>query len=116
MANTTVPFDGILMAQFDIHTNIDPKSRSRTPYILDIQSDHLDVLATRIVVPVQKIRDGDDRITRIHPIVEIAGQRYVAVVSEMAAILARILGPVVATAADARTDIVAAVDLLITGF
>jgi hypothetical protein len=34
----------------------------------------------------------------------------------MAAIPARILGPVVATAADARTDIVAAVDLLITGF
>ena len=40
------------MAQFDVHSNRSPETRDRIPYLLDVQSDLLDPLATRVVVPL----------------------------------------------------------------
>ena len=33
------------MAQFDIHENADPRSRERTPYLIDLQTEILSELA-----------------------------------------------------------------------
>jgi toxin CcdB len=38
--------------QFDVYRNPDASTRSRFPYLLDIQSDLLDSLSTRVVVPL----------------------------------------------------------------
>ena len=35
------------MAQFDVYRNPNPKTSSEIPYLLDIQTDLLDNLATR---------------------------------------------------------------------
>jgi len=40
------------MAQFDVCTNPNPASAKRIPYLLDVQSDLLSSLATRVVVPL----------------------------------------------------------------
>jgi len=40
------------MAQFDVYRNAHPATRARVPYLLDVQSDLLETLATRVVVPL----------------------------------------------------------------
>ena len=42
------------MAQFDVYRNPSPATRSRMPFLLDVQAGVLDSLATRIVVPLCK--------------------------------------------------------------
>jgi len=40
------------MAQFDVYLNPNPDTRKPIPYLLDVQTDLLDTLATRVVVPL----------------------------------------------------------------
>lgn len=105
------------MAQLDIHINSDTRTKARTPLLLNVQADLLSELATRMVVP---LRPGGPQepwvISRLHPVITVGEDRYVAVVSEMAGIPATILGEIIANARDQRTEILSAIDLLITGF
>ncbi|MDA3949495.1 MAG: CcdB family protein [Spirochaeta sp.] len=105
------------MAQFEIYLNGDERTRERTPYLLDMQADLLSDLATRIVAP---LRPGTEKeqwvVSRMHPVLRVGEEPFVAVVSEMAAVPASILGGRVGDARERRTELIAAVDLLITGF
>ena len=38
------------MAQFDVYHNPNPATRKTIPYLLDVQADLLDAMATRVVV------------------------------------------------------------------
>ncbi|NBC30766.1 MAG: plasmid maintenance protein CcdB [Spirochaetes bacterium] len=105
------------MAQFDIFTNSNSETRNETPYLLDLQVDLLQDLATRLVAPLRPKRVlAGQIITKLHPVVSARGVEHVVVISEMAAVSAAILGRYVDTARGYRTDIIAAIDLLITGF
>jgi toxin CcdB len=105
------------MAQFDVFFNKDPRSKRRTPYLLDIQSDLLASLATRLVVPLRPRADATaPTIERLHPIVAMEVTPYVAVVSEMAAIPRVALGGRFSSLAGHRKAILDACDLLLTGF
>lgn len=42
------------MAQFDVFRNPSTITRKHYPYVVDIQSPHLEDLATRIVIPLSK--------------------------------------------------------------
>ena len=39
------------MAQFDVYLNANPETSSEIPFLLDVQTDLLDNLATRVVAP-----------------------------------------------------------------
>jgi toxin CcdB len=105
------------MAQFDIHENADPRSRERTPYLIDLQTEILSELATRVVAPVRPRAEHEHTIiSRLHPIISVNGVEHVVAVSELAAIPVSLLGPPVASARSERTAITGATDLLLTGF
>ena len=40
------------MAQFDVYLNPNSSTRRNIPYLLDVQADLLDAMATRVVVPL----------------------------------------------------------------
>ena len=40
------------MARFDVYENPNPETNKEIPYLLDVQSDLLDSLSTRVVVPL----------------------------------------------------------------
>jgi len=102
------------MAQFDVHKN--PRGGAY-PLLLDMQSDVLSRLATRAVVPMMTLkRYGAKPISRLNPTVKISGTEYILLVQELAAVPATALGPVVASLAGRRNDLIAACDLLLTGF
>ena len=103
------------MAQFDIHANC-AAGEVDFPYLLDIQSDFLDRLNTRLVVPLMALDSFGTPIERLNPVFEVAGGAYVGVFTEMAGVSQNLLGEVVDSAAERRDEIVAAVDFMIQGF
>lgn len=101
------------MAQFDLHRN--PKGGAY-PWLLDLQADVLERLVTRLVVPLTSVkRYGARPITRLNPVVRVKDTDYVLVFQELAAIPRSALGEVVTSLASRRSELVAAVDLLVTG-
>lgn len=104
------------MAQFDVYRNANAASRARVPYLLDVQSDLLDPLATRIVVPLGKpaLLSGKP-VERLNPALEVEGRRLLMLTPELAGVSRKTLGEKVANLASERTAIVAALDLAFTG-
>jgi toxin CcdB len=104
------------MAQFAVHRNPNRATRSAIPFLLDVQHELLEDLATRVVIPLYKpaaIKIGV--IERLIPRVEVDGAPYFAVTPELAGIPRKALGARVADLADRRNDIIAALDFLVTG-
>lgn len=105
------------MAQFDVYENTDVQSRKRTPYLLDIQSDILESLSMRVVVPLRPYtQDQDAVISKLHPVIQIGEKAYAAVVTELAGVRRALLGAPLFSAAGERQKIIDACDLILTGF
>ena len=101
------------MAQFDVF-----KNPGGGPYTLlvDIQSDVLAQLPTRVVVPLTSLkRYGGRPITKLNPVVTIGGTQYVMVFQDLAAVPHKVLGERVDSLERRRDELVAAIDLLFTG-
>jgi toxin CcdB len=104
------------MPQFSVHKNKNPKSRSTYPYLIDVQSDLLSDLGTRVVVPLIKRSALTKKpIKNLMPAVRVDGQEFIMMVPQLAGIAAKELGTPVASAAEHRGEVVAALDFLITG-
>lgn len=104
------------MAQFDVYRNPNAASRARIPYLLDVQSNLLDSLATRIVVPLCKpdVLAGKPA-ERLNPAVEVEGRKLLMLTPELAGVPRKTLGEPVANLSAERAAIIAALDLVITG-
>jgi len=105
------------MAQFDITKNNNKTSKKDVPFIMEIQSNSVSILGTRIVVPLRRTENNLDKmISKIHVSIEVENNEYIAFISEMAAIPSGMLGPTITNGASRRTEIISAIDLLFTGF
>ena len=104
------------MRQFDICRNANPDSADRIPYLLVIQSDFLESLDTRLVVPLAPTRDRSPPISRLNPAFDVAGESHVALFTELAGVPRGVLGEPVSSAPDRSHEITAALDFLIHGF
>ena len=99
------------MAQYDVVRN--PEGSG---YMLDVQSDLLDGLTTRLVVPLMPQTQAPKPAARLNPIVKIAEEPHVMVTQFMAAVPERLLTSHVKSAAAMRDEITAAIDMLTHGF
>lgn len=104
------------MPQFSVYKNKNPSTRSAYPYLVDIQSDLLSELKTRVVVPLVKLTAlGKKPIQHLTPIIEVESQKYLMLMPQLAGISAKDLGSEVGSVSKHRNTIVAAVDFLVTG-
>lgn len=104
------------MAQFSVHKNKNPRSREAYPYLVDVQSDLLSDLSTRVVAPLAKLAGFRRKPIRdLTPVVEVEGAKYLMLMPQLAGVAAKELGQVVASISGQRDEIVAAVDFLVTG-
>ena len=101
------------MAQFDVYQNPNPSTRQRVPYVVDLQNDLLDGLATRVVAPL--VAGASAPITGLQPVLRFEGREWLLSTAEMAGIPTRALGAKVGSVAGERETIIAAIDLLFTG-
>ena len=65
------------MARFDVYANPDRTERKPIPFLLDVQSDHIKGLQTRIVMPLWIRQALSPGLDNLNPEFEIAGQQVV---------------------------------------
>jgi toxin CcdB len=103
------------MSQFDAHRNPVQPDSDRMPFVLDVQSESLDALPTRVVVPLLRAELLRDRIRRLHPEFLIGDMRVVMVTTEIGTLPRGTLGVSIVSLHNRRDDIIGAIDMLITG-
>lgn len=102
------------MAQFDIYRTAYPAA----PFVLDIQSDLLRHLKTRVVIPLERASDNlDPPVSRLHPVISVKGEVVILNTAEMSTLNVNELGTPVESLADThRQMIIEAVDFLVHGY
>ena len=103
------------MPQFTVFQNKNPKTRSAVPFLLDIQSDFLEDLDTRVVVPLRPLSMKKQPLRTLMPILQVEGEHYVMLTPQMAGIPKNELGAPVTRVEHYRSEIIAAIDFLVTG-
>ncbi|CAN7591664.1 CcdB family protein [Rhizobium sp. LjRoot254] len=99
------------MARFHVY-----RSKQGGLLLLDLQADLLDILKTRIVVPLLPVEDMTWTMGQLNPRFEIDGHSYVMATQRMAAITLSEFGEPVADLSSQHDRIVAATDFLFQGF
>ena len=105
------------MAQFTIYTNANAQTKQLYPYLLELQSNLLSDLATCVVAPLAPVsKQADTAMTRLTPVISIAGEAYLMQTQQLSAIARKQLGKAVGNASSNSHEIIAAIDFLISGF
>ncbi|QTD43665.1 CcdB family protein [Ottowia testudinis] len=105
------------MAQLIVYANANHQTRKQYPLLLDVQSNLLDDLGTRVVVPLAPhASHGSQAMTRLTPLLTVDDVNYLMLTPQLSGIPVRNLGAQVADLAHMRSEIIAALDFLISGF
>ncbi len=105
------------MAQFSVYRNRDPRTRANFPLLVDVQSDLLEPLNTRVVIPLTKAPAlTRKRVSHLTPEIPFAGDKYVLMTPQLAGINRAGLGPLAGSLAEERQIILSALDFLLRGF
>lgn len=105
------------MTQFAVYRNKSPRSKSIYPFLVDIQSDLLDELQTRVVIPLTKASAlAKKPLSNLTPALKFEGDSYLLITPQLAGVARTDLGASIGSLAEQRQVIVAAVDFLLKGF
>jgi toxin CcdB len=105
------------VAQFAVYRNKNPRTKATFPFLVDVQSDLLEALGTRMVIPLTKAPGVAKKpVSHLIPEIPFSGDRYVLMTPQLAGVSLSDLGPVAGTLVEERRAILGAVDFLLTGF
>lgn len=104
------------MAQFDVYVNESNIQRDAIPFLLNVQSDSLAELRTRVVAPL-RLRMATKAVSnRLNPAFIIGEREVVLMIQELLYLPTAVLGRRVMSLAEDRERIIRALDLLVVGF
>ena len=104
------------MKQFDVVANPFSRSRERQPFLVALQSDLLArSLDTVVVAPLERASSGTFA-DRLNPRVEVDGEPFVLIAQELVTVRKSTLGNARGSVGAERDAIIAALDVLFTGF
>ncbi|PPK78157.1 toxin CcdB [Methylobacter tundripaludum] len=104
------------MAQFDVFENPNKATNQTIPYLLDVQSDLLDTLSTRVVVPLVSASAMSKAIRHLNPEFTIRNTAVFMSTAELAGVPVRSIGKKVGSLTGRRHEIISVLDFLFTGF
>jgi len=99
------------MARFQIFDN-----RDGDGYLLDVQSDLLDIARTRVIVPLLPAGQVPPAIARLHPVFAVQGRDHVMATHLIATVPVEILSEPRGELSEHRDVVTAALDMLFSGF
>ncbi|HNJ76375.1 MAG TPA: CcdB family protein [Azospira sp.] len=99
------------MARYNVYPN-----PGGAGYLLDVQAEVHGLLNTRIVVPLLPLAIAPTPARTLNPLFELNGETVSMVTQYMAAVPVALLKGKIASVEDRRTEIVAALELLLQGF
>lgn len=103
------------MAQYDVFPNPSASAASGIPYVVVIQSDLLDALATRLTIPLAMLDFAGKVPTALCPVITVNGQRLHALAHFAAPLPAKQLRRSVDNVATQASALVAAMDAVLSG-
>jgi toxin CcdB len=104
------------MRQFDVLDNPISGARPALPFVTILQSDLAETGPDRVVAPLTPTTAMPPLAGRLLPVVKVNGQDYALLIPALTATRAADLRRVVASLADERARILAALDYLFIGF
>lgn len=103
------------MAQYDVFANPSSSAATGIPYVVVIQSDLLDALATRLTMPLAVLDYMGKVPTALCPVVTVKGQRLHALAHYAAPLPTKLLRRPVDNVAAQATALVSALDTVLSG-
>lgn len=100
--------------RFDIVENPNRNSRALYPFLLVLQHDRVTSIQSVVVAPLIAI-PREQTFNRLHPIIELEGQRYAVLTEDLGSLPRNRLTRVVGSAETYHYEITAALDMLFTG-
>ena len=105
------------MPQFAVYLNKNLRSRSVFPMLVDVQSELLRDLETRVVIPLVKSAAFTSYpLGLVMPTVEVEGESYMLVTPQLAGVSRWDLGPHTGSVASHSGAVFTAMDILLRGF
>jgi len=99
------------MARYDVFKNPDGEG-----WLLDVQTDLLDGLSTRVVAPLLPLAAAPTPAKRLNPIFDVSGEKVVMTTQFLAAVPGTLLKKPHSNLAPYHDDIIAALDMVFHGF
>jgi toxin CcdB len=105
------------VAQFAVYKNKNSRTRSAFPYLVDVQSDLLESLQSRVVVPLTRAAALTKKpVSHLTPVMNFDGEPYLLMTPQLAGIARSELGAEAGALTDQRQTILGAIEFLLTGF
>ena len=102
--------------QFDVFENPSPRMRNVYPFVIDVQSDLLAGLPTRLVMPLAVPTLSASEIPRrLCPLLTVQGQSLMLLSFETAALDKRLLKTALTSLKDQSSEIIGALDAVLSG-
>ncbi len=104
------------MSQFTLYKNSDKSTATAYPYFVDVQSELLASLNTRLVIPLTPLELLEKKApSHLCPIIHLDDGDFVILTQQMASVPSKILSEPVTDLSTLRDEIIGAIDFLITG-
>ena len=103
------------MAQYDVFTNPSRSAAEGIPYVVVVQSDLLDALATRLTMPLAVLNVATKVPTALCPVIMVKGPRLHALAHYAAPLPAKVLRRPVENVASQASALVSALDAVLSG-
>ena len=104
------------MQQYCVYKN-NSLTKKSYPFLLDIQSELLSYIDTRLVIPLSPMANFNNQLIKnVNAIIRIQNQDYLLLTQQMAAIPVGMIGEEVMFCEEQRQEILRCIDFLITGY
>lgn len=103
------------MAQYDVYANPSRSAADGIPYVVVVQSDLLDSLATRLTIPLAVVDAATQAPLGLCPVIKIKGQRLHALAHYAAPLPAKALKHPLVNVVSQASALVSALDAVSSG-
>ncbi len=104
------------MSQFSLYKNENKNTKKTYPYFVNVQSDLLNELNSRVVIPLSPLKTLNNRnAKKLCPVIEVGGERLVLLTHQLTSVPKSILKKEEISIEEYRYEILSAIDLLLTG-
>jgi toxin CcdB len=100
------------MARFDVYAKPYAPERSHTPFVLDIQHEHLGALLTHVMIPLPMAKGFATQSRGLNPLIDLLGKAVVLDTAALAPVPTALLSKPVARADAWRDDVQDALETL----
>nr|MBS0022470.1 CcdB family protein [Gammaproteobacteria bacterium] len=103
------------MGQFTLYENPNKDSKETYPFFVNIQNELLDSLNTRLVIPLVPSKLLSENITRLCPETQVQDKPFILLTHQITNVPVSALKQPCGSLAHLRSEIISALDFLVTG-